>query len=491
MTERVNGKPTSDVLPALDAEAVAAERYDRQVRLWGASTQQALHSSVVIAVGLRAAASELVKNVSLAGVGRVSIFVLPPDHQPILDSDHQLCKAVGQSTPAVPPSRRRCDAYAEEVVSMTSLLRRCDEPAIAQGGQGDVCTPLVRQALQEMNHLVRIEEVTVPYHDDDDRGGGREARTEAIARQCESSPSVIVCLYNPSVVQLGAWAASVTAAWWRTAKGVTSSPPPTLPPATSSSASLPHTRQLTLASSMFMGPARCLGVVLPIHELAATAVSEESAQQLVVDSLNRLVEPSRVQRQPPPLQGALINWMARCSVAKQPVWHLPVSCQMTHQANSFRAGCSTSAPDDTTLSLPPHWTAAVCLRRLLDARSALGLHSDLFSDGEIHKLWAERCLTSNIVLDSVLGGVLCTQLIGRMAKPSLPAKPSAPARSDAAHCECNDLDADQEQVAEDEAAAGGPSAKGNSSGTIAEWFAVELDDRGMKCFVGRLTADSQ
>ncbi|KPI82919.1 putative Ubiquitin activating enzyme [Leptomonas seymouri] len=53
-----------------DAEAV---RYDRQIRLWGKSTQQQLSHTSVIFEGIAGAAAEAAKNLVLAGVGGVAV----------------------------------------------------------------------------------------------------------------------------------------------------------------------------------------------------------------------------------------------------------------------------------------------------------------------------------------------------------------------------------------------------------------------------------
>ena len=49
------------------------DKYDRQLRLWGAHGQRVLSSSRILVLGAGAAASESLKNLALPGIGR---FVL-------------------------------------------------------------------------------------------------------------------------------------------------------------------------------------------------------------------------------------------------------------------------------------------------------------------------------------------------------------------------------------------------------------------------------
>ena len=53
------------------------DKYDRQLRLWGASGQRALGSTLVVLVGSSACGTETLKNLVLPGVG--SFLVLDDD----------------------------------------------------------------------------------------------------------------------------------------------------------------------------------------------------------------------------------------------------------------------------------------------------------------------------------------------------------------------------------------------------------------------------
>lgn len=57
--------------------------YDRQIRLWGLETQQRLQSSRVLVIGMRALASEICKDIVLAGVGSLTVW----DGTPVREVD--------------------------------------------------------------------------------------------------------------------------------------------------------------------------------------------------------------------------------------------------------------------------------------------------------------------------------------------------------------------------------------------------------------------
>lgn len=52
----------------------AEERYDRQIRLWGAEAQQNLSSADILMVGVSGAGSEIVKNVVLSGINSMTLY---------------------------------------------------------------------------------------------------------------------------------------------------------------------------------------------------------------------------------------------------------------------------------------------------------------------------------------------------------------------------------------------------------------------------------
>ena len=49
------------------------ERYDRQIRLWGAEAQQNLRNADILMVGVSGAGSEIVKNVVLSGINSMTL----------------------------------------------------------------------------------------------------------------------------------------------------------------------------------------------------------------------------------------------------------------------------------------------------------------------------------------------------------------------------------------------------------------------------------
>eukprot|EP01103_Thecamoeba_quadrilineata_P016201 TRINITY_DN534_c0_g1_i4.p1 TRINITY_DN534_c0_g1~~TRINITY_DN534_c0_g1_i4.p1 ORF type:complete len:180 (+),score=27.68 TRINITY_DN534_c0_g1_i4:36-575(+) len=60
-----------------------AERYDRQIRLWGLTAQKRMGSSEVLLICLKGSNAEVCKNLVLAGVGTISIY----DPEPVQWSD--------------------------------------------------------------------------------------------------------------------------------------------------------------------------------------------------------------------------------------------------------------------------------------------------------------------------------------------------------------------------------------------------------------------
>lgn len=50
------------------------ERYDRQIRLWGAEAQQNLRAADILMVGVSGAGSEIVKNVVLSGINSMTLY---------------------------------------------------------------------------------------------------------------------------------------------------------------------------------------------------------------------------------------------------------------------------------------------------------------------------------------------------------------------------------------------------------------------------------
>ncbi|KAJ1510812.1 hypothetical protein HMI55_006837 [Coelomomyces lativittatus] len=59
----------------MESKADKVTVYDRQIRLWGIEAQSRLeHSRIVIAGTLELLASEVIKNLALAGVGEITLI---------------------------------------------------------------------------------------------------------------------------------------------------------------------------------------------------------------------------------------------------------------------------------------------------------------------------------------------------------------------------------------------------------------------------------
>ncbi|PPQ89648.1 hypothetical protein CVT25_013835 [Psilocybe cyanescens] len=59
--------------PSLDLTEEEATRYDRQMRLWGIEAQQRMRNATILVLNLRGVATEAIKNMVLAGIGKLII----------------------------------------------------------------------------------------------------------------------------------------------------------------------------------------------------------------------------------------------------------------------------------------------------------------------------------------------------------------------------------------------------------------------------------
>jgi len=66
-------EPTSKSAPVEITEDEAA-LYDRQIRLWGLEAQQRMRNATILVVNLRGVATETIKNIVLAGIGKLIIW---------------------------------------------------------------------------------------------------------------------------------------------------------------------------------------------------------------------------------------------------------------------------------------------------------------------------------------------------------------------------------------------------------------------------------
>ena len=65
----------------ISAEEIAL--YDRQIRLWGVKAQEKLRSAQILLIGMKALATEVAKNLVLAGIGSLTVI----DHQNVTEND--------------------------------------------------------------------------------------------------------------------------------------------------------------------------------------------------------------------------------------------------------------------------------------------------------------------------------------------------------------------------------------------------------------------
>eukprot|EP00741_Cyanophora_paradoxa_P014266 tig00020780_g13758.t1 len=70
-------------VPEREISDIEAQVYDRQIRLWGVEAQRAMSSASVLVCGVTGLCAEAVKNLVLAGVGRLTLL----DHRAVSSDD--------------------------------------------------------------------------------------------------------------------------------------------------------------------------------------------------------------------------------------------------------------------------------------------------------------------------------------------------------------------------------------------------------------------
>lgn len=94
-----NKEQKRDVTKGISGNSLMDNRYDRQVRLWGASTQQRLATTSVVCRGLSyGLTAELIKNLVLGGVGRVVLQEAAACKEVVVTQDDMLGNALLRST---------------------------------------------------------------------------------------------------------------------------------------------------------------------------------------------------------------------------------------------------------------------------------------------------------------------------------------------------------------------------------------------------------
>ncbi|KAL1413668.1 E1 ubiquitin-activating protein aos1 [Vanrija albida] len=102
-----------------------ASLYDRQIRLWGLEAQNKMRSSTVLVLSLRGVAHELIKNIVLAGIGRLIVA----DGETVTEEDlgsgflfHEEAGAVGTE---------RTAAALPQIASLNPLVSLTARPSLA------------------------------------------------------------------------------------------------------------------------------------------------------------------------------------------------------------------------------------------------------------------------------------------------------------------------------------------------------------------------
>jgi len=79
-TALCEGGSKADPVQITEDEAAV---YDRQIRLWGLDAQQRMRNATILIVRLRGAATEAIKNIVLAGIGKLVLV----DSDDVSDED--------------------------------------------------------------------------------------------------------------------------------------------------------------------------------------------------------------------------------------------------------------------------------------------------------------------------------------------------------------------------------------------------------------------
>jgi len=82
-TSQANADIISSSIQQTDLTEEEANRYDRQMRLWGIEAQQRMRNATILVVRLRGVATEAIKNMVLAGIGRLILV----DGDEVLEED--------------------------------------------------------------------------------------------------------------------------------------------------------------------------------------------------------------------------------------------------------------------------------------------------------------------------------------------------------------------------------------------------------------------
>lgn len=106
-----------------------ARLYDRQIRLWGVDVQKAISNSTILLIGFTGLASEVVKNLVLAGIKAVTLV----DDQEIMPAD------AGANLFARHPTGAQRIQIAERLVKQLNprvkvSIRKCSAAALLDGG---------------------------------------------------------------------------------------------------------------------------------------------------------------------------------------------------------------------------------------------------------------------------------------------------------------------------------------------------------------------
>ncbi|POS84603.1 hypothetical protein EPUL_003719 [Erysiphe pulchra] len=145
--------------PKLALEGISADEialYDRQIRLWGVQAQEKIRNAKVLLIRMKALASEIAKNLVLAGIHSLTIV----DHETVSESDLGAQFFISESE----IGKNRAEASAPQIRKLNPRVQifvdksDIDEKSPEYFGSFDIviCTDLETNSVNKINTSTRI-----------------------------------------------------------------------------------------------------------------------------------------------------------------------------------------------------------------------------------------------------------------------------------------------------------------------------------------------
>ncbi|KAF9468610.1 hypothetical protein BDZ94DRAFT_681508 [Collybia nuda] len=146
--------------PASNLTEEEASRYDRQMRLWGLEAQQRMRNATILVIRLQGTATEAIKNMVLAGIGKLIIV----DSEEVTEED----LGAGFLFRDEDVGQKRLEAAKSRIESLNPLVtvETITTPSVLQGDAFDALVKtvdLVCATDWDRDGLIRINEVCRRY----------------------------------------------------------------------------------------------------------------------------------------------------------------------------------------------------------------------------------------------------------------------------------------------------------------------------------------